>query len=58
MKIKHYSFKSFIISEGNTKIAIDPGQNLGGLSVSGVKVHHGPLPVKMAGIRQKYIYLT
>jgi L-ascorbate metabolism protein UlaG (beta-lactamase superfamily) len=122
MKIKHYSYNAFTIEEGDNKIAIDPGQNLGafnkyslipksewkgvthilvshgdpdhfafalsmaektgalvlcgerllddfaahglneayavtpgetislgGLSVSGVKVHHGPLPIKMAG---------
>ncbi|MFC1760081.1 MBL fold metallo-hydrolase [Candidatus Neomarinimicrobiota bacterium] len=29
MKIKHFLYNAFIIEEGNTKIAIDPGQNLG-----------------------------
>ncbi len=28
MKIKHYLYNTFLIEEGNTKIAIDPGQNL------------------------------
>ena len=28
MKIKHYLYNSFIIEDGQTKIAIDPGQNL------------------------------
>jgi L-ascorbate metabolism protein UlaG (beta-lactamase superfamily) len=29
MKIKHYLYNAFIIEDGATKIAIDPGQNLG-----------------------------
>jgi L-ascorbate metabolism protein UlaG (beta-lactamase superfamily) len=29
MKIKHYLYNSFLIEEGSTKIAIDPGVNLG-----------------------------
>ena len=28
MKITHYTYNAFTIEEGNTKIAIDPGQNL------------------------------
>lgn len=28
MKIKHYLYNCFVIEEGGTKIAIDPGQNL------------------------------
>ena len=28
MKIKHYLYNAFTVSEGATKIAIDPGQNL------------------------------
>ncbi len=28
MKIKHYLYNTFLIEEGSTKIAIDPGQNL------------------------------
>ena len=28
MKIKHYLYNAFLIEEGKTKIAIDPGQNL------------------------------
>ncbi len=28
MKIKHYLYNAFLIKDGNTKIAIDPGQNL------------------------------
>ena len=28
MKIKHYLYNTFLIEDGNTKIAIDPGQNL------------------------------
>ena len=28
MKIKHYLYNAFTITEGKTKIAIDPGQNL------------------------------
>jgi len=28
MKIKHYLYNTFLIDDGNTKIAIDPGQNL------------------------------
>ena len=29
MKITHYTYNAFTIEEGSTKIAIDPGQNLG-----------------------------
>ena len=29
MKIKHYLYNTFIIEDHKTKIAIDPGQNLG-----------------------------
>ncbi len=28
MKIKHYLYNTFLIEEGQTKIAVDPGQNL------------------------------
>jgi len=28
MKIKHYLYNTFLIEDGKTKIAIDPGQNL------------------------------
>lgn len=28
MKIKHYLYNAFLIEADNTKIAIDPGQNL------------------------------
>ncbi len=28
MRIKHYTYNAFTIEEGNTKVAIDPGQNL------------------------------
>jgi L-ascorbate metabolism protein UlaG (beta-lactamase superfamily) len=34
MKIKHYLYNAFLIENGNTKIAIDPGQNLWMLKLS------------------------
>ena len=29
MKITHYLYNAFVIEDGDTKIAIDPGKNLG-----------------------------